>query len=91
MRELPPLLRKLHTHPAQAAALAALVPEMKLEIYSLQRQEKSFASLAGSIKGAFLKHADAEVRGAGRESGGKWADRQAGGWGHAGGRSPSCT
>lgn len=38
-----------------------LVPEMKLEVYSLKRQEKSFAGLAASVKDVFLKHADAQV------------------------------
>lgn len=47
----------------QAAALVGLVPEMKLEVYSLKRQEKNFAGLAGSVKDVFLKHADAQVWG----------------------------
>ncbi|PRW20268.1 sister-chromatid cohesion 3 [Chlorella sorokiniana] len=61
MKDLPPLLRKLQTDPAQAAALVGLVPEMKLEVYSLKRQEKNFAGLAASVKDVFLKHADAQV------------------------------
>ncbi len=53
---LPPL-----SSPKQVAALVGLVPEMKLEVYSLKRQEKSFAGLAASVKDVFLKHADAQV------------------------------
>ena len=48
--------------PPQAAALAGLVPELKLEVFALKRAEKGFAQLAGAVKDAFLKHADAQVR-----------------------------
>ena len=47
----------------QAAALVGAIPEMKLEIYALKRQEKAFASLASGVKDAFLKHADPQVGG----------------------------
>lgn len=53
-----------NTPAKQAAALVGLIPEMKLEVYSLKRQEKGFASLAASVKDVFLKHADAQVRAA---------------------------
>lgn len=33
-----------------------VIPEMKLEVYALKRQEKGFASLAGVVKDTFLKH-----------------------------------
>lgn len=68
----------------QAAALVGLVPEMKLEVYSLKRQEKNFAGLAGSVKDVFLKHADAQVWGGLRgmcescELGGVWSASTAG-------------
>lgn len=38
------------------------IPEMRLEVYALKRQEKGFASLAGVVKDTFLKHADPQVR-----------------------------
>ena len=51
-------------HPLlQAAALVGAIPEMRLEIYALKRQEKAFASLATGVKDAFLKHADPQVGG----------------------------
>ena len=44
------------------------IPEMKLEIYSLKRQEKAFAQLAISVKNTLFKHADEQV-GVGRPPG----------------------
>ncbi|KAL4420809.1 hypothetical protein ABPG75_010465 [Micractinium tetrahymenae] len=61
MKDLPALLRKVQTDPLQAAALVGAIPEMRLEVYALKRQEKGFASLAGVVKDTFLKHADPQV------------------------------
>ncbi|PSC70800.1 sister-chromatid cohesion 3 [Micractinium conductrix] len=58
IKELPALLRKVQTDPVQAAALAALVPALKLEVFALQRQERTFASLAEALRDTLLKHAD---------------------------------
>ncbi|KAL4451286.1 hypothetical protein ABPG77_009358 [Micractinium sp. CCAP 211/92] len=61
MKDMPAQLRKVQTDPVQAAALVGTIPEMRLEVYALKRQEKGFASLAGVVKDTFLKHADPQV------------------------------
>ncbi|GAB4819997.1 hypothetical protein N2152v2_007043 [Parachlorella kessleri] len=61
MKELPTLLKKLQTDPAQAAAIVGVIPELKLEIYSLKRQDKAFAGLVGTVKDVMFKHDDAQV------------------------------
>jgi cohesin complex subunit SA-1/2 len=59
MAALPPLLRAHGAHPARAAALAACVPVMQLELYALKRQEKAFAALLALLRDAFFKLCDA--------------------------------
>ena len=44
---------------AQAAALIALARELKLDLFSLQRQEAGLASLLGLVAELLFKHADA--------------------------------
>ena len=56
----PPALL-LCTVPLQAAAIVGVIPELKLEIYSLKRQDKAFAGLVGTVKDVMFKHDDAQV------------------------------
>lgn len=46
--------------------MVSLLPELKLEIYSLKRQDKGFAALAGTVKDIFFKHDDTQVGGRGK-------------------------
>lgn len=55
---------------AQAAAVVGVLPELKLELYSLKRQEKAFAGLVATVKDTLFKHDDEQVgRGGGRGGG----------------------
>lgn len=55
---------------AQAAAIVGVLPELKLELYSLKRQEKAFAGLVATVKDTLFKHDDEQVgRGGGRGGG----------------------
>lgn len=45
--------------PAQAASLVALARELKLDLFSLQRQEAGLAALLGLVAELLFKHADA--------------------------------
>ena len=44
---------------AQAASLVALARELKLDLFSLQRQEAGLAALLGLVAELLFKHADA--------------------------------
>lgn len=61
MKELPTLLKKLQTDPIQVSCLVAIVPEMKLELYSLKRQENGLSSLLNVVLDIMFKHEELQV------------------------------
>ncbi|KAL2636383.1 hypothetical protein R1flu_007862 [Riccia fluitans] len=58
IKSLSKLLRKYLADQAKVAALVEIICHMKLELYSLQRKEQSFAAALQLIKDAFVKHGD---------------------------------
>eukprot|EP00798_Chlamydomonas_sp_ICE-L_P010579 gene10579-12238_t len=60
MKLLPALLRKYQTVAAVIAPLLCLVRYMKLELYSLKQEEKSFSELLGLVSDQLFKYADSE-------------------------------
>lgn len=60
-KELQVLIRKFQSEPAMVAAVVRLVPQLKLEVFSLRRQEKSLGSLLAAVKDVMFKHADVNV------------------------------
>jgi cohesin complex subunit SA-1/2 len=56
--ELQSLLTKFQAEPAQVATAIALIPELKLEVFSLRAEEKKLSSLLGVVKNIFFKHAE---------------------------------
>jgi cohesin complex subunit SA-1/2 len=59
-KDLESLIRKYQSDPFMISILVRLVPMMKLELYSLKRQEPAFAKLLNLISEAMFKHSDAE-------------------------------
>jgi cohesin complex subunit SA-1/2 len=57
-KELPNLLIKFQSEPDLLAAVCRVIPYMKIELYSLKRQEASLATLLGTLKDSFFRHAD---------------------------------
>ncbi|KAL3677583.1 hypothetical protein R1sor_027531 [Riccia sorocarpa] len=58
IKSLTKLLRKYLADQAKVAALVEIICHMRLELYSLQRKEQSFAATLQLIKDAFVKHGD---------------------------------
>ena len=56
--DLQPLLLKFQSVPAEAAVAVALVPELKLEVFSLRQEERKLTSLLNAVKNVFFMHAD---------------------------------
>ena len=42
--------------PLQATAIVGVLPQLKLEVYALKRQDKGFATLLGTVKDILFKH-----------------------------------
>jgi len=57
-KELPNLLIKFQSEPELLATMCRIIPDMKIELYSLKRQENSLANLLGTLKDSFFRHAD---------------------------------
>ncbi|CAN8285719.1 unnamed protein product [Cochlearia groenlandica] len=61
MKNYPQLLRKFMADKAKVSSLVEIIMFMKLELYSLKRQEQSFKAAVRLIKDAFFKHAEKEA------------------------------
>ncbi|BBN04041.1 cohesin complex subunit SA-1/2 [Marchantia polymorpha subsp. ruderalis] len=61
IKSLTKLLRKYLADQAKVSALVEIIFHMKLELYSLQRKEQSFAAALQLIKDAFVKHGDSNT------------------------------
>ena len=59
-KDLQSLIRKYQSDPFMISIFVRLVPMMKLELYSLKRQEPAFVKLLNLISEAMFKHSDAE-------------------------------
>lgn len=54
--ELQPLILKFQSEPVEAAVAVALVPELKLEVFSLRQEERKLTSLLNAVKNVFFMH-----------------------------------
>lgn len=61
MKNYPRLLRKFMADKAKVPSLIEIVIHMKLELYSLKRDEKSFETILQLINDAFFKHGEKEA------------------------------
>ncbi|KAI3425528.1 SCD domain-containing protein [Psidium guajava] len=61
MKSYPQLLRKFMADKAKIPSLIEIVVHMKLELYSLKRQEQSFKSILKLVKEAFFKHGEKDA------------------------------
>ncbi|XP_010518519.1 PREDICTED: sister-chromatid cohesion protein 3 isoform X1 [Camelina sativa] len=61
MKNYPQLLRKFMADKAKVSSLVEIIMFMKLELYSLKRQEQSFKAAVRLIKDAFFKHGEKET------------------------------
>jgi cohesin complex subunit SA-1/2 len=61
MKNYPQLLRKFMADKAKVSSLVEIIIFMKLELYSLKRQEQSFKAAVRLIKDAFFKHGEKEA------------------------------
>ncbi|CAL9227857.1 unnamed protein product [Arabidopsis halleri] len=61
MKNYPQLLRKFMADKAKVSSLVEIIMFMKLELYSLKRQEQSFKAAVRLIKDAFFKHGEKEA------------------------------
>uniref|UniRef100_A0A1J3K5K3 Sister-chromatid cohesion protein 3 n=1 Tax=Noccaea caerulescens TaxID=107243 RepID=A0A1J3K5K3_NOCCA len=61
MKNYPQLLRKFLADKAKVSSLVEIIMFMKLELYSLKRQEQSFKAVVRLIKDAFFKHGEKEA------------------------------
>lgn len=57
-KEIQGLVRKYQAEADMVAPIVGLIRHMKLEVYSLRRQEKALTSLLESVKGVFFAHSD---------------------------------
>ncbi|KAI4301329.1 hypothetical protein L6164_034617 [Bauhinia variegata] len=60
MKSYPSLLQKFISDKAKLPSLVEIVLYMKLELYSVKRQEQSFKNVLQLMKEAFFKHGDKE-------------------------------
>ncbi|CAJ2632128.1 unnamed protein product [Trifolium pratense] len=58
MKNYPLLLRKFISDKAKVSLLVEIVLSMKLELYSMKRQEQNFKNVLQLMKEAFFKHGD---------------------------------
>lgn len=56
--DLQSLITKFQAEPAQVATVIALIPELKLEVFSLRAEEKKLSSLLAVVKNIFFKHSE---------------------------------
>jgi cohesin complex subunit SA-1/2 len=56
--DLQSLVTKFQAEPAQVATVIALIPELKLEVFSLRAEEKKLSSLLTAVKNIFFKHSE---------------------------------
>ncbi|KAH9730141.1 Sister-chromatid cohesion protein 3 [Citrus sinensis] len=61
MKNYPRLLRKFMADKAKVPSLIDIVMHMKLELYSLKRDEKSFETILQLVNDAFFKHGEKEA------------------------------
>ncbi|XP_030451538.1 sister-chromatid cohesion protein 3 [Syzygium oleosum] len=61
MKSYPQLLRKFMADKAKIPSLIEIIVHMKLELYSLKRQEQSFKSILKLVKEAFFKHGEKDA------------------------------
>ncbi|KAL1226305.1 Sister-chromatid cohesion protein 3 [Cardamine amara subsp. amara] len=61
MKIYPQILRKFMADKAKVSSLVEIIMFMKLELYSLKRQEQSFKAAVRLIKDAFFKHGEKEA------------------------------
>ena len=59
--DLQSLITKFQAEPAQVATVIALIPELKLEVFSLRAEEKKLSSMLTVVKNIFFKHAEIEA------------------------------
>ncbi|KAK9814838.1 hypothetical protein WJX72_012382 [[Myrmecia] bisecta] len=60
-KDLPALMRKYQTDAVKAAALVSILRDLKLDIFSLKRQEAGFEALLRVVADVQSKHVDREV------------------------------
>jgi len=56
--DLQSLITKFQAEPAQVTTVIALIPELKLEVFSLRAEEKKLSSLLTVVKNVFFKHSE---------------------------------
>ncbi|KFK37551.1 hypothetical protein AALP_AA4G271400 [Arabis alpina] len=61
MKNYPQLLRKFMADKTKVSSLVEIIMFMKLELYSLKRQEQNFKAAVRLIKDAFFKHGEKEA------------------------------
>ncbi|XP_039160203.1 sister-chromatid cohesion protein 3 isoform X2 [Eucalyptus grandis] len=61
MKSYPQLLRKFMADKAKIPSLIEIIVHMRLELYSLKRQEQSFKSILKLVKEAFFKHGEKDA------------------------------
>ncbi|KAF8006570.1 hypothetical protein BT93_K0772 [Corymbia citriodora subsp. variegata] len=61
MKSYPQLLRKFMADKAKIPSLLEIIVHMRLELYSLKRQEQSFKSILKLVKEAFFKHGEKDA------------------------------
>ncbi|XP_077232423.1 sister-chromatid cohesion protein 3 [Tasmannia lanceolata] len=61
MKRYPQLLRKFLADKAKVSSLVDMIRYLKLELYSMKRQEQNFKSVLQLIKDAFFKHGEKET------------------------------
>ncbi|XXG54284.1 hypothetical protein AAC387_Pa03g2208 [Persea americana] len=61
MKNYPQLLRKFLADKAKVSSLVEMIVHLKLELYSLKRQEQNFRTVVQLIKDAFFKHGEKDT------------------------------
>jgi cohesin complex subunit SA-1/2 len=61
MKHYPQMLRKYLVDKVKVSSIVEIIMHMKLEIYSLKRQEQNFMTVLQLIKEAFFKHGEANT------------------------------
>ena len=56
--DLQSLVQKFQSDPAEVATIVSLISELKLEVFSMKREEKKLAAVLTTVKDVFFKHAD---------------------------------
>ncbi|DBB17328.1 TPA: hypothetical protein ACH3X3_014371 [Trebouxia sp. C0006] len=60
-QSLPDLIHKYQTDAVKACALVGIIPDLNLDMYSLQRQEAGFQALLRAVADVLLKHVEADT------------------------------